>query len=56
VLGQRGNGPFALPRVGVSCFDTPLRFRLKVARPVRALRLTPLALPLEVLGRATRGG
>jgi peptidoglycan/xylan/chitin deacetylase (PgdA/CDA1 family) len=57
LLGQRGpGGQLALPRVGVSSRDTPLLFRLKVSRPVRALRGSRAAAPLEALGRAVQRG
>lgn len=42
---------FGLPRVGVYGVDTPLRFRLKVSRPLRWVRRTPYAGPVAQLSR-----
>jgi peptidoglycan/xylan/chitin deacetylase (PgdA/CDA1 family) len=42
---------FGLPRVGVYGVDTPARFRLKVARPLRWARRSRLAGPLARLAR-----
>lgn len=44
----------AWPRVGLSSGDGWLGFRLKVWPPVRSLRATPLARPLEALARRAR--
>ena len=42
---------FGLPRVGVYGIDTPLRFRLKVCRPLRWFRGTRAAGPLAHLSK-----
>ena len=44
----------AWPRVGVDGYDGQLLFRVKTGRLGRALRATPLASPLELVGRRIR--
>ena len=52
--GSLPASPLAWPRVGLSSRDGWLGFRVKVWRPVRRLRATPLVRPLEALARRAR--